>query len=81
MKVIDETIRSYNGGEFKRQGEIIVVGGDEDRNLTQEDDETSGEESEEDEGMGIIGDGVPEDFEGGDESDDEKEEESKQTKT
>jgi len=77
MKMIDETIRSYKGGEFKRQGEIIVVGGDEDRTLTQEDEEeTSEEESEEDEGMGVIGEGVPDDdVQGGDESDDEKEEE------
>jgi len=82
MNTIDETIRTYRGGEFKKQGEIIVVGGDEDRTLNQEEeDETSEEESEEDEGMGVVGDGVPEDdIEGGDESDDEKEEEASEQK-
>eukprot|EP00922_Rhytidocystis_sp_ex-Travisia-forbesii_P035445 GHVS01052607.1.p1 GENE.GHVS01052607.1~~GHVS01052607.1.p1 ORF type:complete len:361 (-),score=84.63 GHVS01052607.1:322-1356(-) len=78
---ISETIKAFKGGEFKQQGEIIVMGGEEEKRLEElfEEDEEDSEESEEeeDEGMGLVGEDIPEDqiVEGDEE--DEKEEEKK----
>lgn len=64
MELIKQCITSYKGGEFKQQGEIQVIGGEEEKRLEElfqdiEDDEE--DEEEEDEGMGIVSNDVPPD--------------------
>ncbi|CDJ43443.1 eukaryotic translation initiation factor 2 alpha subunit, putative [Eimeria tenella] len=65
---ISQTIKSYRGGDFKQQGEIMVLGSEEDRRLeelllevSESEEEEEEEEEEEDEGMGRVQAGVPED--------------------
>ncbi|CDJ67136.1 eukaryotic translation initiation factor 2 alpha subunit, putative, partial [Eimeria necatrix] len=63
---ISQTIKSYRGGDFKQQGEIMVLGSEEDRRLEElllevSPSESEEEEEEEDEGMGRVEAGVPED--------------------
>jgi len=78
MKIIEDAIKTFKGGEFKQQGEILVFGKEEERNLEDEESESEASEgedgeSEEDEGMGLVEEGVPEDLvdEDGDKSEDE----------
>ncbi|CRH03138.1 eukaryotic translation initiation factor 2 alpha subunit, putative [Plasmodium relictum] len=58
MKVISDKIKEYKGGDFKQQGEILVIGGDEEKRLEElldkhdelssdEDDDNSSDEDEE----------------------------------
>ncbi|KAF8821648.1 eukaryotic initiation factor-2, alpha subunit [Cardiosporidium cionae] len=58
LKIIQTTIKKYKGGEFKQQGDIIVMGREEERKLEElleEQQELLDEESsEEDEGMGYV---------------------------
>ncbi|KEP66050.1 UNVERIFIED_CONTAM: eukaryotic initiation factor-2, alpha subunit [Hammondia hammondi] len=67
MKAISDKIKSFSGGDFKQQGEIVVMGGDEEKRLEElleeanEDDSSDDEEEEEDEGMGRVEDDIPED--------------------
>eukprot|EP00922_Rhytidocystis_sp_ex-Travisia-forbesii_P035441 GHVS01052603.1.p1 GENE.GHVS01052603.1~~GHVS01052603.1.p1 ORF type:complete len:365 (-),score=75.90 GHVS01052603.1:816-1910(-) len=65
MACISETIKTFKGGEFKQQGEIIVMGGEEEKRLEElfeeDEDESDESEEEEDEGMGLVGDDIPED--------------------
>ncbi|CRG93263.1 eukaryotic translation initiation factor 2 alpha subunit, putative [Plasmodium gallinaceum] len=58
MKVISDKIKEYKGGDFKQQGDILVIGGDEEKRLeelldkhdelsSEEEDDNSSEEDEE----------------------------------
>lgn len=63
---ISQTIKGYRGGDFKQQGEIMVMGTEEERRLEEllldesESDE-SDMTSEEDEGMGRVEGDIPQD--------------------
>ncbi|PHJ19568.1 eukaryotic translation initiation factor 2 alpha [Cystoisospora suis] len=65
MRAISDRIKSFKGGDFKQQGEIVVMGGEEERRLEElleeEEDEETSEEEEEDEGMGRVEGDIPED--------------------
>ncbi|OEH76357.1 eukaryotic translation initiation factor 2 alpha [Cyclospora cayetanensis] len=63
---ISQTIKGYRGGDFKQQGEIMVMGTEEERRLEEllldeSDSEESDVSSEEDEGMGRVEGDVPQD--------------------
>eukprot|EP00382_Lankesteria_abbotti_P002996 CAMPEP_0113845880 /NCGR_PEP_ID=MMETSP0372-20130328/998_1 /TAXON_ID=340204 /ORGANISM="Lankesteria abbotti" /LENGTH=334 /DNA_ID=CAMNT_0000814963 /DNA_START=71 /DNA_END=1075 /DNA_ORIENTATION=+ /assembly_acc=CAM_ASM_000359 len=68
LGAIEGKITSFGGGEYKLQGEITVIGGEDEsrvEEIFQEEDSSSGseDESEEDQGMGLVEDmpPVPED--------------------
>eukprot|EP00921_Rhytidocystis_pertsovi_P026270 GHVQ01042371.1.p2 GENE.GHVQ01042371.1~~GHVQ01042371.1.p2 ORF type:complete len:351 (+),score=73.77 GHVQ01042371.1:129-1181(+) len=85
IKNISTAIKEYKGGDFKQQGEIVVMGGEEERRLEElfEEDEEDSEESEEeeDEGMGLVGDDIPEDQIAEEDAEDDDEDASNQKKT
>ncbi|KAL8449627.1 hypothetical protein Emed_002882 [Eimeria media] len=63
---ISQTIKGYRGGDFKQQGEIMVMGTEEERRLEEllleeSDSEASEPSSEEDEGMGRVEGDIPQD--------------------
>ncbi|KAL8445431.1 hypothetical protein Emag_005117 [Eimeria magna] len=63
---ISQTIKGYRGGDFKQQGEIMVMGTEEERRLEEllleeSDSEASEASSEEDEGMGRVEGDIPQD--------------------
>ncbi|CDJ53717.1 eukaryotic translation initiation factor 2 alpha subunit, putative [Eimeria brunetti] len=63
---ISQKIKTYRGGDFKQQGEIMVMGTEEERRLEElllsDSSESEGSEvSEEDEGMGRVEGDVPQD--------------------
>ncbi|ETW62268.1 hypothetical protein PFMC_01840 [Plasmodium falciparum CAMP/Malaysia] len=48
MKVISDKIKEYKGGDFKQQGEILVIGGDEEKRLEELLDKHDGISSDDD---------------------------------
>ncbi|CDI78374.1 hypothetical protein EAH_00032890, partial [Eimeria acervulina] len=65
---ISQKIKEYRGGDFKQQGEIMVMGTEEERRLEElllsessEFEEESQASEEEDEGMGRVEGDIPQD--------------------
>ncbi|CDJ30857.1 eukaryotic translation initiation factor 2 alpha subunit, putative [Eimeria mitis] len=65
INCISQKIKGYRGGDFKQQGEIMVMGTEEERRLEElllsSSSEEEPEEEEEDEGMGRVEGDVPQD--------------------
>lgn len=73
MKLISDKIKEYKGGDFKQQGEILVIGGDEEKRLEElldEQNELYSDEDEDDEENSSDEDNIS-----GDEEEEEEEEE------
>lgn len=73
MKLISDKIKEYKGGDFKQQGEILVIGGDEEKRLEElldEQNELYSDEDEDDEENSSDEDNIS-----GDEEEEEEEDE------
>lgn len=73
MKLISDKIKEYKGGDFKQQGEILVIGGDEEKRLEElldEQNELYSDEDEDDEENSSDEDNIS-----GDEEEEEEDEE------